>query len=148
MTPYEYALALVLESEGGLSDHPLDPGSRTMKGITQARFDEYRQGNLQPLGDVALITDDELAAIYRTYWDAVAGDNLEPKLAIVAMDIAVNSGPGRANAWLQEGYLTPSALTARRLQHYADLSTFGAFGRGWTRRAARVLLAAERYADV
>jgi len=143
VSAYEYALEVTLAQEGRLSEHPDDPGDRTWRGLTQRRYDEYRQSKSSPLQDVTLVFDAEFAEIYRTYWDAIDGDNLPPGLAVVAFDIAVNSGAGKANAFLQEGFKTAGGLTARRLLYYADLSIWSTFGKGWTRRAARVLQAAE-----
>lgn len=114
-----------------------------MRGITQRRYDEHRVSQGLVPQDVTLISETELGDIYRTYWDAVDGDSLPSPLAVVAFDVAVNSGPGRAKQWLAEGYGTPGVLTSRRLLHYADLETWPVFSKGWARRAARVLAAAE-----
>lgn len=35
------ALSLVLKYEGGMSDHPNDPGSATTKGVTLANFRRF-----------------------------------------------------------------------------------------------------------
>ena len=38
---FEYCLSVVLENEGGWSDHPRDPGGATMKGVTLKTFRAY-----------------------------------------------------------------------------------------------------------
>lgn len=141
---YRYALETTLAEEGGLSDHPADMGGRTYKGVTTVTYNAYRASRGLEPQDVTLISQAELEDVYRSYWTAIDGDTLPPGLAIVAFDVSINSGPGRARAWLAEGHKTPSAFTARRLQHFTELSTWEVFGRGWTRRAGRVLMAAER----
>ena len=147
MTPaevYARALEVTLAEEGGLSDHPADKGGRTYRGVTTVTYNAYRTSRGLESQDVALISQTELEDVYRSYWTAVDGDTLAPSLAVVAFDVSINSGPGRARAWLAEGHRTAGALTARRLLHYADLSTWDIFGQGWARRAARVLAAADR----
>ena len=140
---YRYALATTLAEEGGLSEHAADMGGRTYRGVTTVTYNAYRAARGLEPQDVALISQAELEDVYRSYWTAIDGDTLPPNLAVVAFDVSINSGPGRARAWLAEGHKTASAFTARRLQHYTELSTWDVFGKGWTRRAGRVLMAAE-----
>jgi lysozyme family protein len=142
LSVYPYALSTTLAEEGGLSDNPADPGGRTMQGITQRTYDAWRIGQGLSPQDVALIEQHELEAIYYTYWEAIRGDELGNALAVVAFDCSVNHGAGRVLQWLAEEQHDAATLTARRLQHYTDLNTWPTFGKGWTRRAARVLRAA------
>jgi lysozyme family protein len=93
-------LAITLKYEGGYSDNPRDPGGPTCRGITQRVYDAYRHG---PLGyrSVRYIAENEVQDIYRhQYWDAIRGDDLPAGVDLIAFDIAVNSGPGRATQWL------------------------------------------------
>jgi lysozyme family protein len=99
---YESALSFILRWEGGLSDHPNDPGGRTMKGVTQATYDAWRKARNLPIRDVAQIAQDELGAIYRdNYWRAAACERLRAALDLVQFDTAVNMGPRRAVKILQ-----------------------------------------------
>lgn len=142
---YQKALTLTLAHEGDYSNHPLDPGKATMRGVTQATYDAWRksQGWDDPKS-VADIAEFELYAIYRSYWDYIEGDTLEPALALQAFDIAVNNGKSNAARWLAEGYgATPEKLYARRMRHYVALSIWETFGKGWARRATDVLAAAQ-----
>lgn len=159
---FETTLDHVLRYEGGFSDHPDDPGGRTQKGITQKTFDAWRKSIGRSTADVADIQESELRQIYRVnYWEAVRGDELPPALAVLMMDAAVNSGPGRAIETLQKSLrglgqkirvdrqLGPNTLSAlrgvdeerlidefvvRRGQFYGLLETFRTFGLGWARR--------------
>ena len=69
----------------------------------------------------------------RDYWDKMRCDDHPPPLGLILFDTGVNVGVRRALVWLQEtnswqGYLF------RRLEHYAMLSNFNSFGRGWVNR--------------
>lgn len=96
-------LLVVLRNEGGYSNDPHDPGGATMKGITQAVYDQYRKDKGLPFQPVIHITDDEVKDIYFTmYWKPM---NLEPLnhdyLALSVFDHGVNSGPRTAVKILQ-----------------------------------------------
>lgn len=156
------ALPPVLTHEGGYVNHPRDPGGPTNKGVTQAVYDAHRgRKGLDPR-TVKLIEQSEVEAIYKTgYWDKVNGDAMPPGVGYVLFDYAVNSGPSRAIKALQStlgvtpdgtiGNMTMDALEmhgdhdaliadicARRLAFMRRLSTWGTFGKGWSRRVADV----------
>jgi lysozyme family protein len=156
---FEKALALVLEHEGGWSDHPLDKGGATMKGVTQAVYDAYRKVRGRGPQSVKFISNEELRAIYKfQYWDKVQGDFLPSGLDYAVFDFAVNSGVSRAAKYLQAvlgveqdgqiGARTLAAITSpvaiinalcdRRIGFLRNLKTFMTFGRGWTRRVQGV----------
>jgi lysozyme family protein len=156
---FEEALAHVLISEGGYSNHPSDPGGATRYGITYrtARAHGYK-GSMRSL---PLAT---AAKIYRdAYWDACRCDELPSPLRILVFDAAVNSGCSRSIRWLQEamdvsqtGVVKDSLVTAAealnigqildvrakllalRMSYLRGLRTWKTFGRGWTARLARV----------
>lgn len=154
---FELAFATVLGHEGGYSDHPADPGGKTMYGITEAvaRAHGY-QGEMR---DLPL---DLAKRIYRQdYWQAVRADELPDGLRHIMFDAAVNSGPPQAIKWLQaaagvtaDGVFGPKTLEAvnnlgadtlrmrllaQRLRFMAGLPQWPAFSRGWTRRIADLL---------
>jgi len=87
-------LDVVLRNEGGFSDHPLDPGHATMKGVTQSVYDHYRLSKNLPLQGVILITDDEVNDIYWTlYWLPMNLELLnDDDLALQVFDMGVNAG--------------------------------------------------------
>jgi len=116
---YPAALAWILAREGGFVNNPNDAGGATNEGITQATLAAYR-GCEVTAGDVAGVTDDEVAAIYRAnYWDAIHGDDLPTGVDLSVMDCAVMSGPKRAIQWLQyavcaapDGAIGPHTMAA------------------------------------
>lgn len=155
------ALKLVLRSEGGRVDDPLDPGGRTNEGITQATFNAWLSSHGSQQRDVFTITPDEVSAIYKArYWDAVDADNLPAGLDYALFDFAVNSGPAKAAMTLQgivgvaeDGKIGPITLAAiakerptflipklcaMRLGFLRKLSTWPHFGAGWTNRVNQV----------
>ena len=157
---FDRALALVLELEGGFVADPRDPGGATNHGITRATLARAR-GRPASVADVRALTRAEASAIYRrTYWAEVGGDALPPGLDLAIFDFGVNSGPARAIKAHQtalglkpDGRLGPATLaaparrdpaatirrvTADRLGFMRRLSTWIAFGRGWTARVTRV----------
>jgi len=148
---------LIDDFEGGYSDHPKDPGGKTMYGITEntARIAGYK-------GDMRELPLDLAKRIYRhEYWDAVRAEELPIGIRYIMFDAAVNSGPPQAIKWLQrsagvnaDGIFGPKTMRAvqemgadtlrmrllsQRLRFMADLSTWPAFGRGWARRIADLM---------
>lgn len=155
------SLKLVLKHEGGYVNHPRDPGGATNKGVIQKTYDGWRAKWGLKRQSVKLITDDEVAAIYKQeYWDAVKGDGLPDGIDFAMFDFAVNSGPLRAIRFLQtvtgqiiDGKLGPSTLAAahklppttiiqslcaKRMTFLRNLPHWDTFGRGWAKRVTDV----------
>jgi len=134
--------------EGGWSDNLKDPGGKTMGGVTQARYDEWRDSQKQPRRSVALITRDEALMIFFTgYWlGNPSCERLFPGVDLATYDASVNSGPVRGRAWLlaaldakNDHVKTIKALCSRRLGFVQSLkSLWQSFGRGWTNRIADI----------
>lgn len=159
---FEMALAKVLVHEGGYSNHPKDPGGATMRGVTQAVYDDYRRAKGDRQRPVKQLTDEELRDIYKArYWDLVKGDQLPNGLSYVVFDGAVNSGVSRSVKWLQkalgvnqDGLIGPATFAAMercndipslidricdiRLAFLKSLRTWKTFGNGWGRRVEGV----------
>jgi lysozyme family protein len=154
---YAAALKQVLKYEGGFSNHPSDPGGATMKGVTQAVYDDWRKTNKLPTQSVRNISDSEVSAIYKNlYWDRISGDNLPSGVDFAVFDMAVNSGVSRAAKTLQavvgvtqDGQIGPAtiqatktyvamAVTNKRLAFMQSLSIWSTFGKGWSARIADV----------
>jgi lysozyme family protein len=148
------AFDLLIKQEGGWSNHPSDPGGLTKWGITQRDY---------PNLDLVALTIGQAQAIYKhDYWDAIRGDALPPMLAELVFDAAVNQGVFRATKLMQvtlqvsaDGIIGPKTISAaqnadpyefaalfgaERALHYASLSTFDVFGRGWMRRLLRTTI--------
>lgn len=153
------AVELVLQHEGGTSDHPADPGGLTRYGISRAAY---------PHLDIANLSVDQAKEIYRRdYWLASRCDAMPYMLALPLFDAAVNCGVRRAATFLQyalnvraDGVIGPKTLAAvdaldedgrervlidmlaLRCKHYGSLPTVRDFGRGWFRRTLETFRAA------
>ena len=141
---FDACLRFVLQYEGGFVNHPADPGGATNLGITRATLAAWRKRPVT-VADVRALTRDEAAAIYRAkYWDAIGGDALPAGVDLLAFDIAVNMGVGRAKAWLAATGAMPTAaqiaaLGRRRMSFWQGLKTWKIFGRGWSARGQACL---------
>ncbi len=146
----------LMVSEGGYSNSPSDPGGETMWGIT-ARV-AAQEGYTGPMR--LLPKEFAQGVARRRYWDAVRCEDMPPALRYPLFDAAYNSGPTQAVKWLQravgvgeDGIIGPMTLaaasrqaekaavlmTVERIDFQTSLPTWGAFGKGWTRRNAAVL---------
>lgn len=149
---FDLAFEKLLGNEGGYSFNSMDPGGETMWGVTArvARANGYA-------GEMKAMTKDIAKGVYRKlYWDAVRAEELDDPVAFLMFDASVNSGVTQAVKWLQravgtseDGVLGPVTLKAARqmdsktlgmkliqlrLDFMTSLPTWGAFGKGWTRR--------------
>ena len=154
---FDSAFQHVLKVEGGFVNHPLDPGAATNMGITEAVA--RRVGYKGAMQDLPV---DLAKRIYlEEYWRPVRADELPPAVRYAVFDAAVNSGVRQSILWLQralgvadDGILGPKTLAAanaanpdalrarlisQRLRFLTNLNTFGAFGRGWTRRCCDIM---------
>ena len=157
---FDECLALVLAHEGGYSDHPKDPGGVTNLGVTKRAWEDFT-GAPATVEHIRDLTPELVRPIYRKrYWDTAHCGELQSGLDYAVFDCAVNSGPLRSVKLLQQalgvtadgvlGKLTLAAIQAvpavglihdmceERLKFLRDLSPFGVFGKGWTRRVADV----------
>lgn len=102
------AIALMLRVEGGEVDLEGDPGGHTKYGITQRTLDAVR-GMMTDAEDPAWpasvgdLTSDQATRIYRgVQWVHIRGNDLDPALAVLMLNTAVNMGEPRAIKILQE----------------------------------------------
>jgi lysozyme family protein len=153
---YDDAFERLIGHEGGLVDHPSDPGGLTKYGISQRSY---------PGEDIRGMTLDRAKLIYRRdFWGPAGCDTVPNAIKFDLFDMAVNAGVRKAVQTLQRavnetpdgilGPLTiqaaqsmdPERLVARfngwRLDHLNDLPTWPSFGRGWAQRIADNLKAA------
>jgi lysozyme family protein len=153
---FSACLAYTLREEGGLSNDPGDPGGVTNKGITHATYDSYRAGKALYPRSVAQITDGEIQDIYLTgYWSPIGAEGLPAGVDLSAFDYAVNSGPGKARQALakaMDGQASVATIIDRiasgRLSFMHALRTWGAFGKGWAARVARIEAASLKMAGL
>ena len=145
MTVFERCVELILSDriEGGYSSDKDDKGNWTGGKVGRGVLKGTKFGisaAAYPDLDIKGLTKTQAIAIYkRDYWTPIGADKLEPPLALLAFDCAVNQGIGRARQILKDtatlaGEDRMIDFQARRAVHYASLSTFPKYGRGWMRR--------------
>jgi lysozyme family protein len=158
---FDSAVALVLELEGAVSDHPEDRGGLTKFGLSQRAHPDL---------DVLSLTREQAIVVYKKrYWNRVLGDDLPPALALVLFDWSVHAGVGTAVQRLQrlvgatqDGKLGRRTLAAalrfepatlvlallhqrgRELVELAEKPGQVVFAVGWIARLATVSLEAGR----
>lgn len=126
--------------EGGWSDHPADPGGKTMYGITEAVYHAWRKARNLSIKPVRYITRAEAMAIYQDqYWTPVGAETLAAGVDLATYDAGVNSSIGRAKTWLKASIggsdvQTVKNICAKRLSFVRSLKTWATFGKGWTNR--------------
>jgi len=155
------SIANILQSEGGYTDDPEDPGGPTNWGITIYDTRLYVKPGATA-AEVKALTKAQAVTIYeQKYWDALDCDLLPAGLDYTEVDYGVNSGVARAGRVLravlglptQDWHVTPEVLTAlkhraltaiirqvndERLAFLHRLSTWPRFGGGWGKRVASV----------
>ncbi|MEJ8848531.1 TIR domain-containing protein [Variovorax rhizosphaerae] len=97
------ALSILLRVEGGSSEVVDGPGGPTKFNFTQKAYDDLRrQRGVEPR-PVSELTRAEMQEFFRTDWWRRAGcDDLQPSLAMLHFDTAVQMGPPRAVVILQK----------------------------------------------
>ena len=166
LSNFPAALALVLQSEGGFSNHRNDPGGMTNLGVTRNVWREWVNRDVDE-AEMRSLTPELVTPLYKQrYWDACKCSDLPRGVDYAVFDAAVNMGPGRAAKLLQTalgvtadgaiGRATIAAATAAdpvelleafslgKEAFYQSLPTFGTFGKGWLNRVAHVQDAAEQ----
>lgn len=152
-TVFDRCFEVLLGHEGGYVNNPADPGGATNWGISQKSY---------PHLDIRTMTREQAKALYWTdYWEKAGCPYCHPALALVVFDSAVNNGVSRAIRCLQEGLgvtvdgvlgqetmaalasvVEPDAVLSythgARIRFMASLTTWGTFGRGWSRRLALI----------
>lgn len=156
-----FSLKVVRRWEGGLVDHPSDPGGITKWGIS-LRFLRSIKLDINGDGivngqDIQVLTEEQVAELYHDYfWSKCRCDSLPAGVDLAVFDCGVNQGPGRAKRFLQkalkvkvDGKIGPITLAAantanpvellgefmvRRALHYSSLVNIVVFGLGWFRR--------------
>lgn len=156
---WDQSIKLVLLSEGGNDDDPIDPGGRTSRGIIQREWNRYRATHPGLPSDVWQAPQSAVLDIYRRdYWDAVRGDDLPAGFDFTVFDADVNSGAGHAIPWAGKALgisvksindvVAPANAAndkvsliqkywAVRLAFLHGLGTWSHFGGGWGRRCAQ-----------
>lgn len=130
--------------EGGWSDHPSDPGGKTMYGVTEAVFHEWLRKKGRPVRAVRSITKEEALEIYfEGYWKPSGGPTLAAGVDLATYDASVNSGVSRGRGWLMASiggtdHQTVKNICAKRLSFVQGLGNWKVFGKGWGNRIADI----------
>lgn len=141
---FERCHAVTAKWEGGWSDHPADPGGRTMYGVTEVVYHAWLKKKGRALKPVRNITKAEALAIYHDqYWLPVGGPTLAVGVDLATYDAGVNAGVSRGRRWLLASVGGPDHETVRkickaRLSFKQGLSIWKTFGKGWTNRVVDI----------
>ena len=162
-------MALVLQHEGGFTIDPRDPGNWTggKKGVGVLKGTKFGiAANSFPTLDIKNITSEQAVDIYRRkYARPVRFDDLPNGVDYAVLDLAINSGVGKAALVLEQALaalgqrlkvdgvldeetlaavraVQPSALidaiSDARLAYMKRLKNWATYGKGWTRRVGEV----------
>lgn len=160
---FELCHAITAKWEGGWSNHPADPGGKTMYGVTEAVYHAWLRSKGRATKPVRNISRADALSIYRDkYWKPTAGRyRLRPGVDLATYDAGVNAGVSRAIQWLTQAQggsdqQTVKKICAARLSFKQSLKTWATFGKGWARRVADIeakgvamaLAAANEYHDI
>lgn len=142
---FEICQAVTGKWEGGWSDHPDDPGGKTMYGITETRWHEYQDKMGMKRTPVRNITMAQALKFYRSeFWLACGADKLFPGVDLAVYDASVNSGVSRGRKWLlasagsNDHSETVKKICRARLSFMQSLKIWKTFGKGWGRRVADI----------
>jgi type VI secretion system secreted protein VgrG len=101
MATFEAAIPVILAHEGGLVDHPADPGGLTNRGITMATWRRVR-GEGATEAELRALTEAGATEIYRSeYWSSIYDLIDNQNVATKVFDMAVNMGHRQAHLLLQ-----------------------------------------------
>lgn len=101
LSNFNDSFELLIKSEGGYVNNPLDPGGETNLGVTKAAWAAYLRRPIAA-GEMKALTKEVVKPFYKTqYWDKVQGDLLPKGLDYLAFDFAVNAGSGQCAKFLQ-----------------------------------------------
>jgi lysozyme family protein len=154
---FNTAVKFIIEREGGLVDHPDDPGGITKYGISLRSYPKLGRSGIINL------TKAQAAAIYkRDFWDKARIGEFPAGLRLALFDAVVNLGVTAAVKILQktlkvtvDGKLGPQTIGAaqqqnidtlvaglltERIFYYLKIDQFDVFGRGWVDRLFRVAM--------
>lgn len=167
---FDKAFELVVGHEGGFGNDRADRGNWTGGAVNAGKLKGTKYGisaAAYPDLDIINISLEHAKAIYwKDYWLPAGCNNLPVGLSYILFDACVNHGVSRGVKFLQktvgtaqDGVFGNKTLAAvlksdlnkvlaeycvNRMLFYTDISTFGRYKVGWTRRAFQTLATAVR----
>jgi lysozyme family protein len=142
---FETCHAITAAWEGGWSNHPADPGGKTMYGITEKRWHEYQDKLKMKRTPVCNVTKAQALTFYRSeFWQACGAPSLFAGVDLAVYDASVNSGVSRGRKWLlasagsNDHSETVKRICRARLSFIQSLKIWKTFGKGWGRRVADI----------
>lgn len=142
---FQVCHAVTAKWEGGWSDHPADPGGKTMYGVTEKVWLAWNKAKgISNPKSIAKITRAEAEEIYyHDYWLAARCNTLAPGVDMFTYDSSVNSGVSRGRKWLLSSIggtdvETIKKMAAKRTSFLRALTSFAVFGKGWINRVTDV----------
>lgn len=139
---FDACVKIILEYEGGESNHPADPGGHTKYGISQTFHLDV---------DIANLTLDGAKEIYkREYWDRAGCDALSVPLDFAVFDAAVQHGPETAKQMCKKSSGMWENMIMQRMKKYVSWSRINKAARtnffwGWMNRLYRVIETCEKW---
>lgn len=152
MSTFDNAFDQLVGNEGGYSNHPQDPGGKTMWSSTQRVALAW--GYTDPMQDLPR----EIAKhiVKALYWDPLHCGSYDTRVAFQILDANYNGGlvvvwMQQASGALADGKLEPKTIAAvqavapelfilrfvaARLAYLTALQAWPSFERGWARRIA------------
>lgn len=137
---YDIALQNLLKKEGGLSTNAADRGGATIHGVSSKYFPQ----DFQALKDLTEKGDQDAVNAYlnqfykKNFWDPVGAGQMDPQMAQVAFDTAVNQGVGAAKDMISLSGGDPAKVLQQRQERYIQLAqndpTQAQFLNGWKNR--------------
>ncbi len=127
-TSFDFIVAKLLKAEGLFSDHPSDPGSVTMRGITMASWAAYL-GREVTRDEMKELSKEDAIKFYKSeYWDRRRVEEFEPELRHIWFDMSVNHGSKNAGKILQQSVNTKQGSDALDVDGLIGPNTMGRIG--------------------
>lgn len=165
MDMFDVVFDRIIGLEGGFQADPKDRGNWTCGEVGKGELKGTKYGlaaMTYPDLDIKSLTLQEAKSIYRSdWWESLNMQQWPKAMQYQMFDAAFNHGIGRANQFIQwaarvtqDGKVDPATraavvamdvndllfrFLARRLRYFAEVKTWDAYSRGWSRRVAQCL---------
>ena len=127
-TSFSHIVEKTLAAEGLFSDHPSDPGSVTMRGITMASWAAYL-GRDVTRDEMKELSKEDAVKFYKSeYWDKRRVEEFEPGLRHIWFDMSVNHGSRNAGKILQQSVNTRQGSNILDVDGLIGPATMGRIG--------------------